>query len=60
MHIEIDVLEMIVLIFSYTFCKWLFRGLIIAFVIRMIDQVKKKGMEKIENIKNDFAGDKKE
>jgi hypothetical protein len=53
-HIEIDVVEIIVLIFFYTLFKWLFRGIIIVVVIKAINLVKKKGLEQIEGIKNQF------
>jgi hypothetical protein len=54
-HIEIDVMEMIVLIFFYCFFKWLFRGIIVIFFIKLIDLVKRKGEAKIGEIKSKFT-----
>jgi hypothetical protein len=53
-HIEIDVMEMVVLIFFYCFFKWLFRGIIVIFFIKLVDLVKRKGEAKIGEIKEKF------
>lgn len=55
MHIEIDVMELIVLIFFYTLFKWLFRGVIVILFIRVLEGIKRKGQESIETIKNKFS-----
>lgn len=60
MHIELDVMELIFLLFfSYLF-KWLFRGLFMLMIIKVLGTIKKKGVEEIENIKTAFKGNKEE
>lgn len=54
MHIEVDIWEIVFLIFSYTFFKWMFRGVIVVFVLKVITAIQKKGAEKIEGIKQQF------
>lgn len=56
MHIEIDVLEMLVLIFSVYAFKWLFRLIVLGLIAKGISEAKNKAKGAIENVQRQFAG----
>lgn len=57
MHIEIDVLEMVVLIITVYAVKWGFRLLFIGVLAKLINEAKNKAVGAIENVKQSFASD---
>lgn len=56
MHIEIDVMEMLVLIFSVYAFKWLFRLLVLGLIAKGISEAKNKAKGAIEDVQRQFAG----
>lgn len=57
MHIEIDVLEMVVLIITVYAVRWAFRLLFIAVIAKLINEAKNKALGAVENVKQSFASD---
>lgn len=62
MHIEIDVFEIAVLIICYQVIKWAFRAAVFVVLGKVVVNVKKKGEESLNAVKNSFGTreDKKE
>lgn len=54
MHVEIDVFEIILLVFFYFFFKWSFRLVILVVIGRLIGQLKEKGEEKLNEVRDRF------
>lgn len=56
MHIELDVLEIVTIIFSVYAFKWLFRLVLLAVVAKVINEAKNKAKGAIEDVQRQFAG----
>ena len=56
MHIEIDVLEGLVLLFSVYAFKWLFRLIVLGIVAKVIGEAKNKAKGAIEDVQRQFSG----
>lgn len=54
MHIELDVFEIGFLIFLVYAIKWVFRLLVLFIVGKIFNQIKQKGEEKLNGIKQGF------
>lgn len=59
MHIELDVLEILVIITWFIFIKWLARFFIMLLGVKVLNGIKRKSEEKIQGIKDQFKFDSK-
>lgn len=55
MHIEIDVLEVVVLIITVYAVRWGFRLLFIGVIVKLINAAKNKAVGAVENVKQSFT-----
>lgn len=54
MHIEIDIFEIITLLFFLTFFKWLFRFIIIALIGKLVSNLKEKGSNSLKEFQENM------
>lgn len=55
MHIEIDTLEIAFIIFLVYAVKWFFRLLVLLIISKVVNQFKRKGEEKIAQVKQSLG-----
>lgn len=56
MHIELDVFEILVLIFSVYAFKWLFRLIVLGLIAKVVGDIKNKAKGAIEDVQRQFSG----
>lgn len=56
MHIELDVFEIVTVIFSVYAFKWLFRLVLLGVITKLISEMKNKAKGAIEDVQRQFTG----
>lgn len=60
MHIELDTMEIMLIIVSWVVSKWVGRFVVLGLITKVVVSYKAKAVEKIENIKSNFEGNKEQ